>query len=78
MNILITCHKPPGFEHPNLYQLNINKYKKNKTRKNIAKKLNHKGNTIYYLDTSDRISYLDHRTIQTGRNINFDTILSYI
>lgn len=51
MNVLITCHKPPGFDHPNLFQLNTNTYKANKTRKNTTKNLRHKGDTIYYLDT---------------------------
>jgi hypothetical protein len=65
MNILITCHKPPGFNHPNLYQLNTNTYKKNKTRKNIMKNLKHKGDTIYYLDTREAITYFNN----TGKEL---------
>ena len=51
MNILITCQKPPGFGHPELYRLNTNKYKRNKTRKNTTHTLNYKGDKIYYIDT---------------------------
>lgn len=51
MNILVTCQKPPGFDHPELYRLNINKYKRNKTRKNYTYNINYKGDKLYYIDT---------------------------
>ena len=50
MNILITCHLPPGFNHQNVFQLNTNVYKKNKTRK--VRNLKNTVDTYFYLDTS--------------------------
>ena len=68
MNILVACHFPPGFgnpkvwgsEHHNLYQLNTNAYKANKTRKNTIKNLKHKGDRIYYLDKSKGITWTNN------------------
>jgi len=51
MNVLITCHKPPGFGHEALFQLNTNVYKANRTRKNARRNLKAKGDTIFYIDT---------------------------
>lgn len=51
MNVLITCHKPPGFGHEALFQLNTHAYKANRTRKNARRNLREKGDTIYYIDT---------------------------
>ena len=57
MNILIACHKPPGFDHSKLYKLNTNAYRKNKTRKNVLHNLENKENKVYYLDIVDKITY---------------------
>lgn len=54
MNILITCHKPPGFNHPNIYKLNTNTYKKNRTRKNVLHNLKDEKTNVYYLDTVEK------------------------
>ena len=56
MNILITCHKPPGVDadHKDLFQLNTTVYKANKTRKNARRNLKAKGDTIYYIDTDTK------------------------
>jgi hypothetical protein len=53
MNVLITCHKPPGFGHSDLFQLKTKAYKANKTRKNTKRKLSKLG-TIYYIDTDTK------------------------
>jgi hypothetical protein len=53
MNILITCHLPPGFNHKNVFQLNTNVYKKNKTRK--VRNLKNTVDTYFYLDTSFKV-----------------------
>jgi len=50
MSVLITCHKPPGFGHSDLFQLNTKAYKKNTTRKNTKRELSTLG-AIYYIDT---------------------------
>ena len=52
MDILIICHKPPGFGHPNLFKLNTNKFKNNKTRKNIFNNLKRNNNSIFYINTN--------------------------
>jgi hypothetical protein len=61
MNILITCHKPPGFGHETLYRLNTNGYKKNKTRKNILRNLKNGDDTIHYLDIPGKITYFNNK-----------------
>lgn len=59
MNILIACHKPPGYNHPNVYKLNTNIYKANKTRKNTLRSVSSNGNQISYLNLPGKVSYID-------------------
>jgi hypothetical protein len=57
MNVLVTCHKPPGFGHEEVFQLNTNTYKAHrasKTRKNARQNVTAKGDTIYYIDTKEK------------------------
>jgi hypothetical protein len=59
MNILIACHKPPGFGHQVLHKLNTNTYKANKTRKNSFRNIHNKGNTMHYLNIPGKITYFN-------------------
>lgn len=45
------CHTPPGFGHTNLFKLNTNKYRTNRTRKNVFRNLTNRADTVYYIDT---------------------------
>lgn len=58
MNLLITCHKPPGFGHPSVFQLNTNAFKRNKTRK-YSKNLRDQGYKVFYLDTESLNTFSD-------------------